>query len=207
MLILTVSSDKFPFYSSKTSANISMIVYVAGMWNLYRSASLCCLKFLFRCGQYLQTENQPFEGSSEFRFLKRATTQLADDICASFACHIYKNNQMDLASFVAAAGGEQAPSRTFSTIQGMFLMWPLYVASVMTHIPESQRSWIKGRLRWLDRQLGLRLAGFLADRPTGEYPHHLLLPGAVLLWSGSIVQLDEEVSTYEKAQPSSSAQP
>lgn len=134
-------------------------LYVAAVWNIYRKARLKLLDVIVQCSERLNI----FDGQNgdllAARKLKIEIQELVDDLCASTPFHLLA----DLPSYLQngiPSGDIDTPGKALG---GLLLMYPLYIASSLPLVPVKQRIWMRGRLRWIGKQMGISQATILAN--------------------------------------------
>ena len=118
---------------------------VASTWNSWRAYRLYVLAVIKKCTSTLagNHENHDFK-REEFEAVDTIQS-LVNDICSSIPFHLghtINDKDNDSLLYPHAVGSRQGPSTTGAL--GTFLMkFPLSVAVAMTHVPESQRRWMR----------------------------------------------------------------
>ncbi|KAI1618997.1 hypothetical protein EDD37DRAFT_294274 [Exophiala viscosa] len=158
-------------------------LYVAAVWNTYRTTLLRLCDVIAQCGQYLETDAMPFGETAEYQVLRTIASKTAEDICSSVACHI--NN--DWMQRIAATSFQRSPK----ALGGLHLTWPLYAGSVLSIVPDVHRGWMRRKLRSIGVAFGLAQAIVLADTVdlrtrTDPFKPLILAQGHVFMWSASM---------------------
>lgn len=126
-------------------------LYVAAVWNIYRKARLKLIDVIFKASKGLDLK------ATMPQKLMADTQGLVDELCASVPFHLLA----DLPAYLRNGNAEK--KRPGKALGGLLLMYPLYIASSLSMVPTEQREWMKGRLRWIGRVIGIRQASMLAD--------------------------------------------
>ncbi|KIV84443.1 hypothetical protein, variant 2 [Exophiala sideris] len=158
-------------------------LYVAGVWNTYRTTLLRLCDVIAQCGMYLETDTMPFRETEEYQTLRTIASKTAEDICSSVAYHI--NN--DWVQRITGASLQRSPK----ALGGLFLMWPLYAGSVLSIVPDIHRAWMRRKLRSIGVSMGLAQAVVLADtvdlrRSTDPFKPLIIAQGHVFMWSATM---------------------
>ena len=123
-------------------------LYVAGVWNIFRTAQLILLALLI---------TMPGRTNKSTRFIETAN-HIVEDIFASIPYHLADN----LPVFVERSRHEEAidPGRTLG---GLLLMHPLYAISKCSFLAEESREYARDCLRWIGDEMGIGQAGLMAN--------------------------------------------
>ena len=62
------------------------------------------------------------------------------------------------------ASGKIALQKKRMQLAGYHLMWPLHVARLSAQPGSEEEAWLEGRLRFIDREMGIKFAGHLANK-------------------------------------------
>ncbi|KAK5056148.1 hypothetical protein LTR84_012701 [Exophiala bonariae] len=160
------------------------LVYIAAVWNTYRTTLLRLCDLIVQCGQYLETAGQPFRETQEYQSLSAEARRTAEDICASVAYHI--NNDW----VVHIARGSNL-TKSPKALGALFLVWPLYGGSVLSIVPVEYRSWMRQKLRTIGTSMGFAQATVLADtvdlwKKTDPNKTLIITQGHVFMWSAGM---------------------
>ena len=168
--------------SVQNSADLDA-VWIAAMWNTYRTTLLRLCDVIAQCGEYLESETVPFRQTEEYQALRSEAGTTAEEICCSVAYHI--NN--DWLKGFTTASFHTSPK----ALGGLFLIWPLYGGSVLSIVPEAYRAWMRQKLRSIGVSVGLAQAVVLADtvdlrRSTDPFKPLIITQGLLFMWSASM---------------------
>jgi hypothetical protein len=159
-------------------------VYVAAVWNTYRTTLLRLCDVIAQCGQYLETDALRYRNTEEYQSLHLDARRTAEAICSSVAYHI--NN--DWVNHITNANLHPSPK----ALGGLLLIWPLYGGSILSIVPNVHRSWMRRRLRSIGVSMGLAQATVLADtvdlwRSTDPFKPLIIAQGQIFMWSASML--------------------
>ena len=149
--------DSMPFWPGKIESYFDL--YVVAVWNTYRKARLRLLQIVADCSQRLRSASQLQAKPATLQKLQSEIRELVDGLCASVPFHLSADLHHCLQSG-GTIGDLYSPGKALG---GLLLMYPLYIASTLTLIPPEQRDWMKGRLRWIGKNMGIRQALMLAN--------------------------------------------
>lgn len=180
--ILTVSSSPSSYISTQNLADQDL-VYVAAVWNTYRTTLLQLCDVITQCGQYLETDTVRFRNTDEYQMLHLIARNTAEAICSSVAYHI--NN--DWVNHITSTNLHPSPK----ALGGLLLILPLYGGSILSIVPNVNRAWMRRRLRAIGVSMGLAQATVLADtvdlwKTTDPFKPLIIAQGHVFMWSASM---------------------
>lgn len=141
-----------PFWPGKIDSYFDL--YVAALWNIYRKARMKLIDVIFESSARIHVSNGIFDEQPAIRKLKNEMQELVDDLCASIPFHLIEN----LPSYLETGGTPRSPETSGKALGGLLLIYPLYIASCMPDVPTKQQTWMRGRLHWLGRHMGIRQA-------------------------------------------------
>ncbi|KAM0813188.1 putative Transcription factor domain-containing protein [Seiridium cardinale] len=146
-------------------------LYVAGVWNIYRSARLLLMVLMMSLSGRLDRA----DSSISYVFTAQ---EMFEDMIASIPYHLTDN----LPEFVkdSETGTDIAdPGRSLG---GLLLMHPLYVAANVPFLAEAERRYMRDCLMWIGSAMGLGQAALLAQNP--DIDRDYLTSGFMIIWSG-----------------------
>lgn len=149
--------ENMPFWPGKVDSYFDL--YVVAVWNTYREARLKLLQVVADCSERLRAANHSQERPLPLQKLQNEIQGLVDDLCASIPFHLIA----DLPCCLQSSGTIDNLHAPGKALGGLVLMYPLYVASILPLVPVDQRTWMKGRLRWIGKHMGIRQAIMLAN--------------------------------------------
>lgn len=174
------------------------IVYIAAVWNTYRTTLLRLYDLITQCGEYLETEASPFHATEEYQSLRQQAQKAAEDICSSIAYHINSDwlSSLPLSLPLSLCSTTATTSCTHQSkipkaLGALFLIWPLYGGSVLSIVPTELRAWMRRKLRSLGTTMGLAQASVLADtvdlwKRTDPHKTLIITQGHVFMWSAGM---------------------
>lgn len=145
-------------------------LYVAGIWNIFRTARLLLITIITRLSQQLEDNRRP-------EYLGEAQ-KIFQDIAASVPYHLVDN----LPVFTSEISETTEVTDVGKHLGGLLLMHPLYVVTKMRCLGEAQRRYARDCLLWIGSNMGVGQAIVLATEP--HIDREYLLSGFVIIWSG-----------------------
>lgn len=127
-------------------------LYVAGVWNIFRSARLLLISLVLHC----TSGNEAERSRTYYQHLAEAT---ALDLLASVPYHLAEN----LAQFLDDAFASQEIKSAGPFLGGLLLMHPLFIASRVQCLPESMREYMRTCLLWIGTNMGCGQATLFAQ--------------------------------------------
>lgn len=149
--------DSMPFWPGKIDSYFDL--YVVAVWDTYRKSRLKLLQVITDCSERLRSAGQPQEKPVALQKLRCEMRELVDGLCASIPFHLVA----DLHHCLQSGGTFDNLSTPGKALGGLLLMYPLYIASTLSLIPSDQRAWMKGRLQWIGKYMGIRQATMLGN--------------------------------------------
>jgi hypothetical protein len=126
-------------------------LYVAGVWNIFRTARLLLVTLIVKLSDTLGDND---DIGHHFNTVNR----IVEDMIASVPYHLADNLQIFLSEL--ATGTEiTTPGKL---VGGLLLMHPLYVGSQVPIVPEMMRGYMQRCLLWIGSNMGLGQATLLA---------------------------------------------
>lgn len=125
-------------------------LYVAGVWNISRTARLLLLSLVLKLSKLLNDD------LNTSRHQQDALIVL-DDILASIPYHLAE----DLDGIVRCGSKDKSfePGRP---VGGLLLMHPIYIASTLSIVPPDVREYLKDCLSWIGKHMGICQASLFA---------------------------------------------
>ncbi|KAI9148069.1 Transcription factor dbaG [Paramyrothecium foliicola] len=127
-------------------------LYVAGIWNVFRSARLLIFALSHKLASILGSEDACTAQD-------RSARLVSEDILASIPYHLVDN----LPLFLSEAQTITEVTDTGKRLGGLLLLHPLYILSNLSFIAEDVRVYAKTCLRWIGSDMGLGQATLLAN--------------------------------------------
>ena len=136
----------------------------ASAWNLARVLRLFLASVNIRIAAWLSFPAD-YHVTAEYATSKVICEEVIIDIIASvpynLGWHVRREgvfrNRTELSGF---ACGEEAP---FKSLPAYFLLWPLTCIKNHDLATDDQRAWVKGRLKFIEEQVGLKYARIVND--------------------------------------------
>ena len=135
-------------------------MYTAAVFITYYKVKLKLIDVLLKCSERLHDKPTPFGGTNTFRALQKESQSLADDIAASVPFHLVANLDETLHILKTKNRGDIRPQKALG---GLLLMYPLYIAATLPPVSFTQREWMKARLIWIGKRMGIGEAAMLAN--------------------------------------------
>ena len=134
-----------------TYANMSS----ARMWNNYRSVRILVHEDLLDNLSRLSSTSPSFirnACNNQTRQSNIVLSEMSAGICASVPFHL------------SHIGRESSKSiSTAPAVSGLFLLWPLYVATCTSRAPDKLQSWVVSKLQDIGHNMGIAQATSLAE--------------------------------------------
>ena len=137
-------------------------IWVSLTWNHYRSCRIHLHEVLLHCLDLLHSHPDASDLSIDPQVTrvqsKSTISDLVSDICDSVPFCI---GDID-------STGKSGNAARKIPLAGYLLVWPLYVASVSAEYGSPRDVWIREKLGYISRVMGLRKAQLMAKRPKKE---------------------------------------
>ncbi|KAF2705552.1 putative C6 transcription factor [Pleomassaria siparia CBS 279.74] len=146
-------------------------VYVAAIWNVFRTTHLLLLALISK------VSNNLGETLHTASVVEKANL-IASDMLASVPYHLTDNLQ----AFVSELSNGAEITETGRCLGGLLLMHPLYVASELPFVEDRKREYMRDCLGWIGTNMGIGQASFLAATP--GVGRRFLESGCMIIWSG-----------------------
>ncbi|KAH8676436.1 hypothetical protein BGZ60DRAFT_372142 [Tricladium varicosporioides] len=146
-------------------------LYVAGIWNLFRTARLCLIALIIKYSNSLKEYNISHEHMGN-------TNSIVQDIMASIPYHLTDN----LHAFIDQSEGNQEITDPGKFLGGLLLMHPLYIVSELPLVSDDMKLYVRKCLMWIGNNMGFGQATLLANTPGID--KEFLISGCLLIWSG-----------------------
>lgn len=140
-------------------------VWIANVWTLLRVTRLFVSGAVVRCAAWLNT-SVDYRTTPEYAAAAKLGTDAVNDIIAGIPYHLgWKANKGPLKRFAVAGddcfafGNNQNTPRAL----GAYLCtWPVFGAYCSDFATDAQRTWLRGRLKYITDVMGINQAGTLA---------------------------------------------
>jgi hypothetical protein len=136
-------------------------IWISGLLNMLRVSRLALTTVTVRCVAALHSPAD-YRTTPEYAEAARTSTDMISEIIASVPFHL--GWHLDRPEVLRRVGVEPESSATgytngvYSTLAGYFVTFPLGWIRSQDYCSDSQRQWINGRLRYIDKVLGIRYA-------------------------------------------------
>lgn len=133
--------------------------YIASVWNMVRVSRLILASVTVRCAAWVCAPVD-YRTTPEYATAARTCVETITDIIASVPYHLgwhlkpERKHLLDKQLSGFACGEEDS----LKGLAGYFLTWPLACVQGQDYTTDAQRSWIKGRLRYIADELGVKYA-------------------------------------------------
>jgi len=134
----------------------------ASAWNVGRVTRLLLASLALRLTAWIHAPVD-YRLTSEYEALKLICEEIVEDIIASIPFHLgwhLKRKDTGYSGMSSFACGEEGPDKA---LPAMFLIWPLTCLKNHDMTEEEQRTWAKGRLKFIADRVGLKYAHVVND--------------------------------------------
>ena len=139
-------------------------LYVAGVWNICRTARVLLIDLILKLSKMLQDDNNH---SIEHQDALR----LVEDIVSSIPFHLAEDLQVFLRDMECK--NTVAMMKPGRPVGGLLLMHPIYVASKLSIVPLQLQEYTRECLEWITLYMGIGQASLLAKVRKFD-PHRVL---------------------------------
>ncbi|KAK0669752.1 hypothetical protein QBC41DRAFT_101797 [Cercophora samala] len=162
-------------YSSSGNENIfpGVVHVYPDMWtaailNLARATRMVLMSIIVRCVAFLVRPGD-YRTTPEYAFAARTASNVVGDIIASIPFHLGH-----LPPRKDKNGKPMENSLTGRGLGGYFLTWPLACVVSHDHVTNSQREYVRGRLKYIGDELGIKYARLLSTQLKIRLPSMLI---------------------------------
>ncbi|PSR85470.1 hypothetical protein BD289DRAFT_482697 [Coniella lustricola] len=133
--------------------------YIASVWNLARISRLVLACVVVRCAAWACSPVD-YRTTPEYATATRTCVDMITDIIASVPYHLgwhlkpERKHLLEKQLSGFACGEEDS----LKGLAGYFLTWPLGCIQAQDYTTDSQRQWIKGRLKYIADEMGVKYA-------------------------------------------------
>lgn len=155
-------------------------LWVASLWSMMRVSRIILASLVIRCAAWVCSPVD-YRTAPEYATASRISAETITDIIASVPYqlgwfstrkHLFQHQE----SFAAFACGDEDGTKSLA---GYFLTWPLACIQGQDCTTEAQRTWARGRLTYIGRELGVAYALMLAQVCISYFPVlHFTTPGS-----------------------------
>lgn len=136
--------------------------WIASVVNMARVARIALISTIVRCVAWVRAPTD-YRTTPEYASAVRVTTAVITDILASvpyhLGWHLRRPEAMRKANLSGFGCGDEFAEKS---LPGYFLNLPLAAVQNQDACTDSQRAWVRGRLRYVASELGVRYAGVIA---------------------------------------------
>ena len=136
--------------------------WIASVVNMVRVSRIALQSTIVRCVAWICAPAD-YRTTPEYAAALRVCTELITDIIASvpyhLGWHLKRPEALRRANLSGFGCGDETASKS---LPGYFLNMPLVAVQNMDCCTDSQRTWVRGRLRYVASELGIRYSGVLA---------------------------------------------
>jgi hypothetical protein len=139
-------------------------LWVASLWGSIRVSRIALASVIIRCAAWVCSPVD-YRTAPEYATARRICVENITDIIASvpyqlgwFTTRKHLFHQQE--SLVAFACGDEDSSKSLA---GYFLTWPLACIQNLDYTTDIQREWVRGRLTYIGRELGVAYALMLTQ--------------------------------------------
>lgn len=141
--------------------------WIASLYNLARTARLILMSITVRCAAWACSPTD-YRTTPEYAMASRQCVEVISDILASVPYHLGwhvkhrhdRDSQIYAQEKGAFACGEEEDMKALA---GYFLTWPLACAMSQDYATDSQRLYIRGRLKYIGDGLGIKYSHILSQ--------------------------------------------
>ncbi|KAF5022761.1 hypothetical protein F66182_5176 [Fusarium sp. NRRL 66182] len=136
-------------------------LWVVSVWNLMRCSRLILASLIVRCAAWVCSPVD-YRTTPEYATAARMCVDTITDIISSVPYQLgwfsKRKDLLEKANLSSFGCGEED---ALKGLPGYFLTWPLTCIQGQDYTTDAQRAWVKGRLRFIGDQLGIRYANVL----------------------------------------------
>ncbi|KAK2612496.1 hypothetical protein QQS21_001434 [Conoideocrella luteorostrata] len=133
-------------------------VWAASVWNLMRCARIILTSVMIRCVARIQSPDD-YRTTPEYAAATKIWSEAISDIISSVPYLLgWFSKRKDLLRGSRLSGFACGADDAEKTLSGYLLTWPLRCIQAQEYVTDSQRAWIRGRLRHIGAGLGVRTA-------------------------------------------------
>ncbi|KAK3384787.1 hypothetical protein B0H63DRAFT_395492 [Podospora didyma] len=167
-------------------------LWIASVWNLARTARLVLMSITVRCAAWICSPVD-YRTTLEYATASRACVEVISDIIASVPYHLgwqeweQRMGHDDLSTSEFACGQNDS----IKGLAGYFLTWPLACVMAQDYTTDNQRLWVRGRLKRIGDELGIRYAHILLQL-------QIRLPSMLIRRDGLVAQPYPQADNFAK---------
>lgn len=133
--------------------------YIASVWNMVRVSRLILASLVVRCAAW-GCSPVDYRTTTEYATAARTCVDTITDIIASVPYHLGWHLKPERKHLLEKqlSGFACGEDNALKGLAGYFLTWPLGCIQGQDYTTDSQRRWIKGRLKYIADELGVKYA-------------------------------------------------
>ncbi|KAL2186002.1 hypothetical protein L209DRAFT_688808 [Thermothelomyces heterothallicus CBS 203.75] len=137
--------------------------WVASVWNQVRTTRLILMSIIVRCAAWVCSPLD-YRTTPEYATSVRVCVDTISDILASVPYHLgWHTKRRDLMPEEDPACFGCGDEQGIKGLAGYFLSWPLACVLTQDYTTDAQRAYIKGRLKHIGDELGIKYAHILSS--------------------------------------------
>ncbi|KAL2170403.1 hypothetical protein VTG60DRAFT_4889 [Thermothelomyces hinnuleus] len=137
--------------------------WVASVWNQVRTTRLILMSIIVRCAAWVCSPLD-YRTTPEYATAARVCVDTISDILASVPYHLgWHTKRRDLVPEDDPACFGCGDEQGIKGLAGYFLSWPLACVLTQDYTTDAQRAYIKGRLKHIGDELGIKYAHILSS--------------------------------------------
>lgn len=138
-------------------------LWIANLWNVMRGMRLALAALSMRCTAWLDFPAD-YRTTPEYAITAKTCVENINDIIASVPYHTgWCSKRKDLQVQSRLSGFACGEDVSEKCLAGYFLLWPLANIQGQDYLTNSQRDWVKGRLRYIGDRLGVRYGNVISQ--------------------------------------------
>jgi len=155
-----LQSDVFP-----GKVDVYSDMWIACVWNMARVSRLFLSGIVVRCAAWICSPVD-YRTTPEYASAARLGVDMINDIIASIPFLLGWRTENDVqlrpADVSAFACGDDRDAAACKGLGAYFCIWPLFSSNCSDFTTDAQRTWIKGRMRFIQEMMGINQAGTLS---------------------------------------------
>lgn len=133
-------------------------VWAASVWNVVRCSRMISTSVMIRCVARLHSPDD-HRTTPEYAAATKIWSEVISDIISSVPYFLgWFSKHKDLLNGARLSGFACGVDDAEKGLSGYLLTWPLRCIQAQDYVTDSQREWIKGRLKHIGASLGVRTA-------------------------------------------------
>lgn len=138
--------------------------YIASVWNMVRVTRLVLASVIVRCAAWVCSPVD-YRTTPEYATAARTCVDTITDIIASVPYHLGWHLKPERKHLLEKqlSGFACGDDDSLKGLAGYFLTWPLGCVQSQDYTTDAQRSWLKGRLKYIADELGVKYAHILCQ--------------------------------------------